>query len=564
MPRSGSWLRQLPAVLLSTGLLCSATIAHADIQTSISGIEGPARDNIKELLSVVRLRDRKDVDEDMAHRLFNSIDTEVKTALQPFGYYKPAVKVEYKQEGNNWVYDIHVEPGPPIIITKVNISIVGPGADDKIFDTVRNQKELQVGAQLLHQAYEGVKGDMTRAAEANGYLGAYLVTNYFTVDDVDTNTAQIELQLDTGPRYHFGRVTIDQNAIRPELARRFLRFAEGDPYDRNALLRTQFALDDSLYFTTVDVQPDNPDEATLTVPIHVTAARTHWQASVGAGYGTDTQIRGTLAWTDTLLNDRGHRLRFEIKASAITRRLDARYDIPIGDPALERFSVEAINRAEQISDLDTNESTLRPSITRMLRNWQTVTSLAFTHTITDDGTNRSTQTLLVPGIAFALVPKDYLGEVLFSRTFYAELIGSHSALGSDANFLRLDLQSERNFDLSQRLHLLMRGEFGTSLVSRFSNVPGIYRFFAGGDRSVRGFAYNSLSPEQLVTTSSGPQLKKTGGRHLITGSVELDRDLPRNLGVATFFDFGNAINIFKTPLETNGNIRVHLNFAVKL
>ena len=33
-----------------------------------------------------------------------------------------------------------------------------------------------------------------------------------------------------------------------------------------------------------------------------------------------------------------------------------------------------------------------------------------------------------------------------------------------------------------------------------------------------------------------------GGRNLLFGSVEIVRDLPRNLAVATFFDIGNAFN----------------------
>ena len=31
---------------------------------------------------------------------------------------------------------------------------------------------------------------------------------------------------------------------------------------------------------------------------------------------------------------------------------------------------------------------------------------------------------------------------------------------------------------------------------------------------------------------------------MITGTVEFDRDLPRNFGVAAFFDYGNAFNHF--------------------
>ena len=37
---------------------------------------------------------------------------------------------------------------------------------------------------------------------------------------------------------------------------------------------------------------------------------------------------------------------------------------------------------------------------------------------------------------------------------------------------------------------------------------------------------------------------KVGGKDVITGTVEVIRDLPRNFGIATFFDYGNAFNRF--------------------
>jgi translocation and assembly module TamA len=581
--------RTVQGPLLMAMLALCTTGASAGINVSVQGIEGDALANIEARLSVERYRNRDDVDEDTARRLFNRIDEEVKDALRPFGYYEPMVKADFRQVGKDWQFAIQVEPGEPVRIRELSIRIEGPGANDPAFDPVRNQTLLRTGMRLYHRSYEEVKGELTRAAASHGYLAARLSEEDRLVVDAAQHSARINLLLETGPRYSFGKIEIEQDIIRPGLMQRFLRFREGDPYDTTEVLRTRFALDDSLYFSTVDVEPGAPDNETLTVPIRITATKSRWQLALGGGYGTDTQVRGTLGWTNTRINDRGHRLRFELKASASTRRIDARYDIPIGDPALERFSIEALNRFEELSDLDTNETTLRPSITRVRGRWQTVTSLSGTRTSTDDGGSRFSSTLLVPGFVLASVPENFLGESLFSRGLYAEVIGSHSALGSDANFLRLNLRVERNFDLDYRWHLLLRGELGASLVSDFSEVPGIYRFFAGGDRSVRGFAYNSLSPEEPVTRAGVTELRKTGGRHLVVGSTEIVRDLPLNLGVAAFFDFGNAFNSFKDPIEyaagmgvryrlpvvsigldiakplsSNGDIRLHLNITPKL
>src|SRR5690606_20779388 len=164
------------------------------------------------------------------------------------------------------------------------------------------------------------------------------------------------------------------------------------------------------------------------------------------------------------------------------------------------------------------------------------------------------------------------------------------ALGARTDFLRLGLQLERSFDLNYFWHLLLRSEIGTTLVDDFSQLAIIYRFYAGGDRSVRGFGYQSLSPTIETVDDNGlPQTENVGGEHLFTGSVELVRDLPRNLALATFVDAGNAfdkwgdeleyaagvglryrlpvvsigLDIAK-PLSTDGKYRLHLNITPKL
>jgi translocation and assembly module TamA len=57
---------------------------------------------------------------------------------------------------------------------------------------------------------------------------------------------------------------------------------------------------------------------------------------------------------------------------------------------------------------------------------------------------------------------------------------------------------------------------------------------------VRGYGFNDLSPVTEDPTTHLPV--KEGGRNLLTGSIEIERDLPRNFGVALFVDAGNAFN----------------------
>ena len=560
------------AALLTLALLSVLTQpAAAAIRIEISGVDSTLRRNVLALLSLERYKDRDRIEPDAVARLFRRVDDEVRDALKPYGYYQPAVHPTLTPEDNqrNWRVQISIELGEPVLLDNVSVVVHGAGAGDEVFARVAAAPTLAKGERLEHAAYEKIKTDLQSAAATFGYLDARLLRNELRVDP-QAHRANVFIELETGERYYFGATAIDQSVIREGQLRRYLRYHEGQPYDAGKLLRSQFALDDSQFFSSVDVVPGDRDPLTHIVPISIGAKAARNVYSFGAGYGTDTGARGTISWLNPRVNDRGHRLRIQLQPSQRTQSLKARYDIPFGDPVLEKLSMQLLNESQQnTGGLDTSEVSFRPSITQSLGRWQRVLGVNLTHTVTNnlvdnpDGTPRTSRevaNLIVPGVTYASVPEGYLGEDLFSRTLYAELIGSHSVLGSKANFLRLDLRAERVLDLTPRWHVLLRGELGASVVGNFSELPGIYRFYAGGDRSVRGFGFDELSPigtKQVFNNNTkvfDTVSVKVGSRHLLTGTVELERDLPRNFGVAVFTDFGNAVDHLDAALALSVGI----------
>src|SRR6185295_5744959 len=423
---------------------------------------------------------------------------------------------------------LKIEPGPPVILRSTSIAVTGPGENEKMFRDLLANTDLKPGRRLSHGAYERLKGELQRTALSSGFLDARYRRNELRVDPANL-TAEAILELQTGERYRFGPTTIEQDAIDQKLAARYLRYREGDYFDASKLLTTQFALDDTLYFTSVEIIPGARDTQSYTVPVTVraqTGKRNKY--TVAFGYGTDTRFRGTLAWDDRRINRSGHRSRVDLLGASTQQKLQARYVIPVGDPALESFSLQSSIGREEQADLETRTIEFTPSLTQIRGRWQRVLFTTLEKTESSAPGESQTDTLLVPGFSCAQ-------PLSLGRGLYAELTGSTSALGSDADFLQFRFQDEHVFDLSPRWHLLLRGQLGLSAVADFSELPGSRRFFAGGDLSVRGFALNSLSP----LDADG---NKTGGRHLVVFSVEFERDLPRNFGVAAFFDTGNAVN----------------------
>jgi translocation and assembly module TamA len=544
--------------------------ATADIRIEVEGVDAELQRNVLAFLSLERYKDRDRIEPDAVERLYKRIDDEVRSALRPFGYYEPTIteSLQPPDKEKHWHVRISIDPGVPVLIDTVNVKIDGPGAHDPVFNRL-SANAPQHGQRLSHASYDQYKGSLERTAATYGYLDARLLRSELQVN-LSSHKANIYLALDTGERYAFGATTIEQTAVRDYEVRRFLRYREGDPYNALQLLRTQFALDDSLYYSTVEVLAGERDPQHHTVPITIRANNARRGYSFGAGYGTDTGPRGTVTWTVPRVNSYGHRFRVQLELSTIEQLFDARYDIPVGDPALDKFSFDL--RGEQDSfgdDVSNKDIAFAPSLTRTLGRWQRVLSVSLEHTITTDPIEgRRVDNLVVPGIVFASVPENYLGEALFSRELYVQLIGSTTELGARENFLRLDLQAERVVDLTSRWHLLLRSEFGVSNIKDIEHMPGLYRFFAGGDRSVRGFSYDDLSPISVTASSRNPvtgQLipgvaAKVGARDLLTGTLELERDLPRNFGLAVFFDGGNAVDRFNAALAYS----IGLGFRLRL
>ena len=433
----------------------------------------------------------------------------MRSALRPYGYYEPVISSTISGPDNDqhWHVKITIDPGVPVLIDRVSVRIDGPGAEDAVFKRLTADPPLHSGERLSHAAYEQYKGSLTRAAATYGYLDARMVRSEMQVD-LATHKANIYLQLDSGERYFFGATTIEQNAVRDSQVRRFLRYREGEPYNALELLRTQFALDDSQYYSTVEVQAGERDPVHHTVPITIRANNARRGYSFGAGYGTDTGLRGTAGL------DRAARQQLRPSLSradgAVADRAAVRRPLRHPGSAIRRWrrcrSICCGQQANYGNNVTASQIAFAPE--RDADHGQLAARRCrpvFAHTITTDPIEgRRVDNLVIPSIVFASVPEGYLGEALFSRGLYAQLHGSSTTLGARANFLRLDVQGERVVDLNPRWHLLLRSELGASTISNIEDLPGQYRFFAGGDRSVRGFAYDDLSPVSLTPPGRNP------------------------------------------------------------
>ena len=552
------------AAALLLALLPVAAGAAETIRIVIDGVDRALADNIRSYLSLTRYAERTDLTDTQVRRLADRAVDEAADALRPFGYYDPQVRSRTVRDDATWIVRLRIKPGEPVLLGDVAIEVTGAGSEDGNLAQVIDASTVRSGARLDHPAWEKLKTDLLRTAIENGYLDAKLVTHVLEVDP-PRRVADARLTLDTGGLYRFGKVTIEQDAINPEFLQGFVRFTEGKPFSGALVRSTQFALEDSYYFSSVTITPGERDPATLTVPITIHAdriKRDRYAASVG--FGTDTGPRGQFTWDRRLVNDAGHRWRLQTTLSQVLQDVTFSYIIPVGDPALEKVEISTGYINQQLGGLDSERYELIVGLTQSLGQWQRVLFAQVNQEITRFPGNEDTRSLLlIPGISFATQPPNFLTGWVRDQAYYFELSGSPATLGSDASYLRFYARGERVWPIQGPWFLRLRGELGTSWVDDFSELPGSQRFFAGGDRSVRGFALDSLSPKD-PNAPPGSGNKGIGGRHKLVGSIEIERDLPRDLRGAVFFDTGNAFDDWNTPLEYSVGVGIRLRLPMLL
>ena len=163
-------------------LLCvcvHASPAAAAIRVEVRGVDSTLRRNVLALLSVEHYKDRDRIEPDAVARLFRRVNDEVSDALKPYGYYAPTIqpKLTSEDNGRNWLVQIDIRLGEPVLLDTISVIVHGAGADDPVFARVTSARTLVKGRRLEHAAYEKVKSDLQLAAATYGYLDARLVRN---------------------------------------------------------------------------------------------------------------------------------------------------------------------------------------------------------------------------------------------------------------------------------------------------------------------------------------------------------------------------------------------------
>lgn len=510
----------------------SALAGNFDYDVKINAPE-PLQTLLGKNLDVVRWRGNARIDDDQLDRLYGAAPAQIKTLIATEGYYSPQVTSWLDKQGDKWTIYFEVIPGPATLVSEVNIDLVGFSTDS---DTLAHTKILRENwslkqGQLFRQAdWEIAKAKLLRQATLTGNPKAQLTESSAIVDPIK-HEVTLNVVLDSGPAIAFGPLHIEGLQRYPSSIVSNLNVIKpGDSYNETALLELQSRLQDTGYFSGVDVSV-NLDTDDLIVPITVKLTENKMKKiGAGIGYSTNTGGRAQLTYDDLSMFG----LRLKSGMTLETKEQTARGELFW--PVTSKGYNDSI--ATQFERRDITGEVIKLASIAGKRTWGTAAnerSLTLEYSTEHKSVaglekSRSQSLPLTYGITLRRTDS-----MMFPTRGYivnTQLGGAPLPVLTDRVFLRASTKLVSYHSFAKNNLLILRGELGAVLAKDKDGIPAPYLFRAGGDQSVRGYAF------QQFGVASGDAI--VGGRYMTTASIEYQYWMLPKWGVATFYDAGDA------------------------
>jgi translocation and assembly module TamA len=325
------------------------------------------------------------------------------------------------------------------------------------------------------------------------------------------------------------------------VVRRLADIRRGERYDRARLLEIQHLVQSGPWFSSVvvDVEPDPMKPNFVPVKLSVTERPTR-EIGLSIGYGTDDGLRGETAYRDRNLFNRGLDLQSSVRVSQ--QRQIGYVDVYL-PPGLTRLgSLGTIPFKDSVGVLTEHNTIQNLALSRFavagyrhffLENFELQTGLSYqVERSYPEGADIRIKRALAPVVAVTWRHVDNLFDPKRGGVLNVQLATGARAVASGDNFLKAYLQYQYWIPLGAMDQILLRTEFGRTFAPSRERIPEDFLFRAGGARSNRGYAYQSLGVQEGNAV--------VGGRFLATGTVEYVHWLNERWGAAVFTDVGSA------------------------
>jgi len=559
------WLTYLP-------FLIAVQTHAAKLDVEIDGLVEEQREAVEATLELSQYG-KRDIKSAELRSAYKQAEAQIQLALEPFGFYDVEVESELTgDEQNGWKAKFRVLPGEPAIVRSTEIGVVGEGKEQRRVASAIAGFAPKVGDRFDHATYEASKAVIDSTLRGSGYLDAKYLTRRVTVKP-EEKSADVELQWESGERYRFGDVRFSGDAPFPEgFLREFIPWRPDSYFNSEQVLNLQQRFVDADYFELVSVAPALDEKKDGRVPIDVLLNRDERTVYSGEVYystdfGGGVRVGAERRW----LNQKGHKADAQVEYSQRLQDAGVHYQIP--RPGREDRSYDfGAGYRDETTDV-TRSRNFQIAATRSEKRWHGFTRTVGLKYFVGDFEIGQDEDELEFGSSKLLFAEGTLtrrrtNDRLEPRKGYVLDFGlrlASEALVSDTDIAQSWGRITWLMPQGEKGRLKLRGEVGAMSVGNFDALPPDLRFFAGGDRSIRGFDYHEIGE----TNANGLII---GGQYLAVASGEYEYYFKEDWGAAVFVDAGDAftegfgVNVgagvglrWRSPL---GPIRLDVAFPV--
>ncbi len=526
-------------------LLFWGIVAYADERSYQVEIEAPPplKTLLQKHLDIIKWRESPRMTPTEWQRLSLAATQNIKDLLATEGFFSPTITPELTQNNGVSITKFTVDPGSPVLIEQVTLKFTGDitqqtSEESHSIQSLRDDWALKSGKQFRQGDWSQAKRSLLTALLIQRYPNASISQSSATVN-VESHSAALLVEIDSGNAMRFGHVSVEGLKRYPaSIVENLNPIKPGSAYSQSQLLTFQTRLQESGYFRSVEVIADtkasNPDGSpVINAPIKVVVDENRAiKMGVGVGYSTNTGARTQLTVNDLNLFNRGWRMTSSLK-------LEQKAQILAGEirlPTTKQGYRDSLNASVNHTSIEGQTTTSNQVGIR--RTWgsrkreQYVGANLLTEQVNLDGADSSSNYAATLAYGITLRRTDNDLNPTRGYLFNAQFAGAPLASLSNGSFLQSYFKTQVYYPISTSTQLIARAEIG--MVNGKNSAPAAFLFRAGGDQSVRGYAYQSLGVLEGDAT--------VGGRYLATGSVEVVQWLTPQWGAAAFVDFGNAAN----------------------
>jgi len=523
-------------------------------------ISGNEAVSARELLATLRTKERPWYTPWKGRPVFDPVTftTDIER-LQRFyearGYYQSRVTYDLQVDDQDARVTAHITVAEhrPVTVADVKVDVTDHHPDPADFP-FPEQLPLQPGGLFSEAAYQQGEQLVRDFFRERGH--AHVETKRRAEVDADQGYVSVQYTVQPGPQAVFGTTRVEgTEKVDPPLILGELTYQSGEQFSLRKVADSQEKILALGLFRAVQIAPEHTESKPQVVPMRVQVEeKPPREIKAGLKYGTEDEIGAQVEWQHRNWLGGGRQVSFLLKLSSVTRRAKATFVQPHFLSPRTRAVLSLSQEQEDEETYLLNATRFQP---RLEHRFSSTLSgfigyrleFAKLHDIapaTVRALGQIKRDGVLSGPALGLVwntTEDpfnpQAGEIV---SLFADQAGI--VWGGDFRFYKLTVEAKKYYPVGRKTVLASRLKIGVAdAFGARADFPLFERFYAGGEKSVRGYGRRRLGP---LSDADDP----LGGLSLIEGSVELRRPLWRALSGALFVDFGQvSLDSFDLPLD---------------